>query len=101
MRSRYSAYALHLADYIIQTTHPDHPTYSSNHSYWKQEILQNTKNMLYEGLTIIEFIDGAQDAYVTFTAHLRHGKKNISFTEKSYFIKTNNIWFYKYGELKK
>ncbi len=38
MRSRYSAYALGLSDYIINTTHPDNPDYNEDTKQWREEI---------------------------------------------------------------
>ena len=34
MRSRYSAYARSLVDYIIKTTHPDNPSYKKDRDQW-------------------------------------------------------------------
>ncbi|KIC73075.1 hypothetical protein DB44_BP00060 [Candidatus Protochlamydia amoebophila] len=39
MRSCYAAYANHLADYIIQTTHPQHPHFRIDKHLWAKEIL--------------------------------------------------------------
>jgi SEC-C motif-containing protein len=91
MRSRYSAYALHLADYIIETTHPQGYVPS------KDEVLLFCKTTTFEGLKILKFVDGPKEAYVTFTAYLKQGGKNASFTEESYFVKTNGRWLYKSG----
>ena len=103
MRSRYSAYALQLAEYIIKTTHPDNPSYSTNSQMWKREILQFTSSTQFEGLKIIEFIDGHDKATVVFTAYLRQGRDgsshNATFTEKSIFVKIGEEWLYKSGTL--
>lgn len=50
MRSRYAAYALGLADYIISTTDPDHRDYSSNLISWKQQILMFSSMTTFQGL---------------------------------------------------
>ena len=47
MRSRYSAYALHLADYIMQTTHPHNRAYLSDKERWKKEILGRYKKRIF------------------------------------------------------
>ncbi len=101
MRSRYSAYALQLADYIIATTHPDNPQYSSNQKQWKEDILKFTNMTAFEGLKILEFIDGEQKAWVTFTAKLKQQGQDVSFTEKSAFEKVNGKWLYKNGTVSK
>jgi SEC-C motif-containing protein len=100
MRSRYSAYAMHLADYIMQTTHKDNLSYKSPHSEERRkEILEFSKATDFVGLKILEFIDGENEAYVTFTAYLKQGGKDVSFTEKSYFVRVQNQWLYKEGKI--
>lgn len=94
MRSRYSAYALHLAEYIMNTTHPENPSYSTQRMQWKKQILQFSSETLFEGLKIQEFIDGEKMATVTFTAYLKQGSKDVTFTEKSQFVKVNGRWLY-------
>lgn len=100
MRSRYTAYALKLADYIIQTTHPRNPSYNLNFQEWRQAILHFCENTRFEGLKIVEFVDGEKVATVTFTAHLKQGGQNASFTEKSTFEKVDKRWLYKDGVVK-
>jgi len=99
MRSRYSAYALGLAEYIIQTTHPDHPSYSSETSLWKQDILKFSNSTLFVSLTILDFIPGDKKAYVTFKAGLKQNDQDVSFTEKSFFLKEGARWLYRQGEI--
>ena len=94
MRSRYSAYALGLVDYIIDTTHKESPHRGSDLTRWREELKLFSKETKFEGLKIIEFIDGAKTASVTFRATLKHGAKDVSFTEKSAFTKEGGRWFY-------
>ena len=94
MRSRYAAYALKLADYIIATTHRDNPLYKENIPDWKKDIVAFGDKTTFTGLDIIEFIDGENNAFVTFRAGLHQGETDVSFTEKSAFIKENSRWFY-------
>lgn len=98
MRSRYCAYALNLPDYIIKTTHPQNPFYQTDKDKWKTEIGQFSQGTRFEGLKIENFIDGPTKASVTFTAILMRGPDNVSFTEKSDFIKENGQWFYLKGQ---
>src|SRR5579862_1043987 len=98
MRSRYAAYALQLADYIMQTTHPHNKAYLSDKERWKKEIMGRYKNTDFYDLEILEFVDGPQEAYVTFTAHLRQEGRDVSFTEKSRFLKVDGRWLYESGE---
>lgn len=97
MRSRFSAYALNLADYIMETTHPENPSYRTEKQAWKKAIRQFSKETLFDALTIIDFTDGEEEAYVTFRAQLRKGLQDISFTERSKFLKVNGKWLYHSG----
>jgi len=98
MRSRYSAYALGNADYIIRTTHPENPHYSTDFTTWKKNILHFSHTTQFTDLAINEFIDGDTDAFVTFTAYLSQGGKDVSFTEKSRFLKVDGKWLYHDGQ---
>ena len=94
MRSRYSAYALALADYIMLTTHPKNPIAIMEKETRRKEILEFSRKTHFENLEILDFIDGPEIAYVTFKAHLKQGKKDASFLEKSRFEKINGRWLY-------
>lgn len=94
MRSRYSAYALGLDDYIIQTTDHTFSSGSQDLAHWKKEILKFSKSTEFEGLQIIDFQEEIDTATVTFRAILKKNYQDISFTEKSFFIKMNNRWYY-------
>lgn len=94
MRSRYSAFALDLAEYIIRTTHPDNPDYTEEREKWGQSIHAFNLAHDFKGLKIREFIDGESIAYVTFEAIFEDG----SFTEKSRFFKLAGAWLYESGE---
>lgn len=97
MRSRYSAYALNLGNYIIATTHPENPHYQTDLSAWKKTLQQFSKQTLFDKLTILEFIDGESEAFVTFRATMRQNRRDASFTEKSRFLKVHGRWLYHSG----
>ena len=99
MRSRYSAYALGQADYIIQTTHPASTQYTTDHTQWKNEILNFSKSTRFEKLEVFDFQESGSVATVTFTVHLLHGKEDSSFTEQSYFEKFHGKWLYRGGKI--
>jgi SEC-C motif-containing protein len=90
MRSRYSAYAFGLADYIIKTTHPDNSDYTEEKTKWKDEILAFCHHTTFLGLTISDFTDGEEEAYVTFEASLSSG----ILKEKSRFLYEHGRWLY-------
>jgi SEC-C motif-containing protein len=91
MRSRYSAYAYHLANYIIATTHPENPRFSRN----QQEILQFCQSTQFKGLQILDFQEKEEVATVTFAAYLLQNSKDASFCEKSLFCKVKGRWLYR------
>ncbi len=99
MRSRFSAYALNLPDYIVATTHPASPQYADNKFSWKRGITQFSKNTLFQNLKILEFKEYQNQAVVTFTAYLSQAGEDTTFTERSYFEKFKGRWLYKGGQL--
>jgi len=96
MRSRYSAYALGLNNYIISSTHPDNPFFIEDILEWKKELDEFSHNTNFINLKILDhkYKDGENFAQVTFRATLEQNQKEISFTECSQFKKEANRWFY-------
>lgn len=94
MRSRYSAYALHLPDYIIQTTHPKNPQYKKDLISWRRGILRFSEETLFKKLEILEYIDGKNEAFVTFIAYLNQNNVDHLLHEKSQFKLENGRWLY-------
>jgi len=97
MRSRYSAYALGLKDYIIETTHPGSPLFQPDFDEWKKEIIKFSETTDFNQLEILDFTEGEPFSSVTFAAHLTKGKRKASFTEKSYFERIHGRWLYRNG----
>lgn len=97
MRSRYSAYALGLSDYIMKTTHPDNKSFSRQKEDWKKKIVKFSTSTLFEGLEIKDFSENGHMAFVTFEAYLKEAKKDVSFRERSRFLKIDNQWLYESG----
>ena len=85
MRSRYAAYALGLADYIIATQIPP-PDRSG--------IVEFCKKTRFENLEILDFKEEGNTATVTFKATLSQDGNDASFTEKSFFEKRDGRWYY-------
>ncbi|MEO8252980.1 MAG: YchJ family metal-binding protein [Flavobacterium sp.] len=90
MRSRYSAYATHQADYLVATTHisqralhskEDILLWATSNQWQKLEILNSTP-------TTVEF-----KAY-----YLDQNKKSHIHHEFSTFVQEDGIWFYLDGE---
>jgi SEC-C motif domain protein len=98
MRSRYAAYALKLVDYIVQTTYLKGVPLGEMPK-WREQILEFAKMTVFYDLKILEFVDGHERAFVTFKAYLKQGDKDVSFKERSAFIKVQDRWFYEKGEI--
>lgn len=99
MRSRYCAYALHLADYIMATTHPDGPHFQADAEVWREDVLEFSRGTAFEGLSILsaEHLPGAKTGRVTFRAQLSQGGRDVSFVEKSAFAVHEGRWKYVEG----
>jgi len=97
MRSRFSAYALRLVDYIVATTHPENTSKPRNIKAWKKELLSFAQNTRFEDLKILDFLHGDDLSTVTFHAALKQGSKDASFTEKSTFYRVEGKWLYHSG----
>ena len=97
MRARYSAYALNLADFIIETTHPEHESYCIDKKSWKQQIQEFSQNFEFRDLKILSYEVNQDQALVLFCAYLFQKEIDCSFTEKSLFEPIEGIWLYKHG----
>ena len=98
MKSRFSAFAVCNSEYIIFSTHSNNPDFTQDLKSWNNDILNFSKNTRFEKLEILEFIDGEVESFVTFKATLFQDKNDISFIEKSRFLKTEEIWKYVDGQ---
>lgn len=101
MRSRYSAYAFGLCDYIIETTHPQSPYFIDNKSKWLAQINAFYKQVSFCGLEILETSLLDIESHVTFVAHLEKEGKDLTFTERSRFLKDGQAWKYMDGKIEK
>jgi SEC-C motif-containing protein len=99
MRSRYSAYAKGIVDYIVKTTHPDHPDSKRPEEVRRKEIEEFCKTTVFKGLKILDVQEGETKGMVKFTAYLFMDGKDFSFTEKSTFEKVLGKWLYLKGDL--
>ena len=92
MKSRYSAYAVGDANYIIKTTHENSPHYEQDRLEWIKGIKEFSKSE-FKKLEIIKFIDGENEAFVEFKAYI----DDYVMHEKSRFIKEDK-WYYMEGK---
>ncbi len=95
MRSRFSAYVLGLAEYIIQTTHSDSTTYQEDKKKWIEDILQFHRDGKLKSLEILDSKQHEEVAFVVFIITIEFkGKINV-YTEKSCFLKVQEKWLFR------
>ncbi len=99
MRSRYCAYALGDCDYIMLTTHSQNTAYNADFKAWRADLQTFTSSTSFDGLKVIEAEEGDVTATVSFTAYLRQGDGDATFSEKSTFTKEEGKWLYRGGEM--
>jgi len=90
MRSRFAAYALGLADYILQTTHPDGEHFRADTAAWRESVQEFSRSTEFLGLDILD----ADEDHVTFRARLQQGDRDATFVERSTFAKVDDRWAY-------
>jgi SEC-C motif-containing protein len=88
MRSRYSAYVMHLVAYLMQTTHP-----LVRYLYDEKEIENWAKANTWLKLEICV----AQKDKVEFKAQYQNGLNTTIHHEISTFKKDNGVWYYLKG----
>ncbi|MCU0496991.1 MAG: zinc chelation protein SecC [Anaerolineae bacterium] len=93
MRSRYAAYALNLADYLILTTHPDSP-YQQDPKTWRESIRKFYQKTRFADLQILD----AEANTVTFYAILFEEDQDVSYIEQSLFRQHEGRWKYVSGK---
>lgn len=96
MRSRYCAFVKGEIDYIVKTTHPEHPAKQGNIAKWRRELQDFSKSTQFKGLKILDAPESGTSnfATVTFSVDLIQQGQQAGFTEKSSFEKINNRWLY-------
>ena len=86
MRSRYTAFALADAEYLLRTWHPRTRPGSLE-----------LDNRRWERLEVVDRVDGAEDdlmGIVGFVAHWSAGSRRGSVTERSAFVRRGGRWVY-------
>lgn len=91
MRSRYSAFVLKDADYLIKTWHP-----SCHAAAFRQDIEKGFAQTEWHGLTVYAHEAGAtpDEGYVSFVARFSEQGKPGAIIERSRFLKENGQWYY-------
>jgi len=100
MRSRYSAYAKGLSNYIIKTTHKNCASYLPDRKTWIQQIQAFCKSTKFIGLEILAFEEASpKAAMVAFVATLEQQGLLVELVEKSLFTKEGPCWLYLNGTI--
>lgn len=90
MRSRYSAYALGLADYLLATWHPD----------TRPAALDLADGPKWLGLTVVRHeATGDERAIVAFVARYKAGGRAGKLAEVSRFVREDRRWYYVNGDV--
>ena len=99
MRSRYSAYALDIPKYIVDTTHHKNPHYQKDTKAWIIDISSFAKQHKFSELEVVSFEEKGRRATVIFIAYLKQGSEQVTLKEKSLFIKEDGQWLYLNGQV--
>ena len=93
MRSRYSAFVEKKTEYLIKTHHP-----LTRHRKLAKELKQNTKNLEWLSLHVIESRLEGDEGQVEFVAYARQGARFVELHERSVFLREKGVWYYVSGE---
>jgi SEC-C motif-containing protein len=95
MRSRYAAYAVGDIDYVIATTDPEGPQWQADRAAWAEDIRRFSTLTRFEKLEIRD-VSPIADARgeVEFHAQLRRDGDDVSFAERSAFVRRESRWLY-------
>ncbi len=96
MRSRFAAYALGKANYILKTTHPNSVYFEKDRAKWEKAVLQFSETTEFVKL---EIVDSGED-WVFFIAHLKQYGKTVLLQERSHFQKVGGKWLYLSGQVR-
>ncbi len=91
MRSRYTAFVIKDADYLVKTWHP-----SCHAADFQQDIEAGFANTHWLGLTVFESAPGRDEneGYVSFVARFTEQHKPGAIIERSRFLKESGQWYY-------
>ncbi|EHG8280781.1 YchJ family protein [Klebsiella oxytoca] len=91
MRSRYSAFVMQDADYLIKTWHP-----SCQAQQFRADLENGFKQTQWLGLTVFAADEGRSpdEGYVSFIARFTDNNRSGAIIERSRFLKENGQWYY-------
>ncbi|SLO85870.1 SEC-C motif domain-containing protein [Klebsiella variicola] len=91
MRSRYSAFVMKDADYLIKTWHP-----SCQAQTFRSELEKGFSQTEWLGLTLFASDEGRvpNEGFVSFVARFNDNNRPGAIIERSRFLKENGQWYY-------
>lgn len=91
MRSRYTAFVIKQADYLIRTWHP-----SCHAAAFRADIEAGFASTQWLGLTVFEqsMEKTGTEGYVSFVARFNENGKSGAIIERSRFLKEDGQWYY-------
>ncbi|MBX3189956.1 MAG: hypothetical protein KF819_23225 [Labilithrix sp.] len=99
MRSRFSAFALGLGDYLVDTLAREHADRALPREALARELAQIRDRRRFMGLEIRESRESGDEGWVTFHARVFEKGKDVSFAERSRFVREDGAWRYASGEI--
>jgi SEC-C motif-containing protein len=96
MRSRWTAFALGKGEYLYDTLSSDHADRQVPRAAAARELSRAKDRQRFMKLTIVELPSPSE---VTFHARIFEKGRDISFTERSQFVRENGAWRYSGGEI--
>ncbi len=94
MRSRYSAHVLGLVDYVVDTYHP------SCHAEEQRDGIADSIDSHWVKLEVVDRASGRHEheGFVEFNAYFEEEGKQYCLSERSRFIREDDLWYYIDGE---
>jgi SEC-C motif-containing protein len=103
MRSRYAAFALGEAEYLVRTLHPTHADLSLPRADLLRSLRGARTRLSYPSLAILDHREHGATAEVLFAAGIRDAGRDASFVELSDFTRERDagsfVWTYVSGIL--
>jgi SEC-C motif-containing protein len=99
MRSRYAAFALGEAEYLVRTLHEHHPDRALPRADLLRSLRSAKDRLRYPSLAIVDERRRGRTAEVLFAAGLSEGGRDCSFVELSDFSHDGSGWRYLSGIL--
>lgn len=98
MRSRYSAFALGLGDYLVTTLASEHEDRAHDPRALAIALSRAKDTQRFLGLEILEAHEQGDTGVVKFHARIFERGVDKSFTERSEFLRENGEWRYVRGD---